>query len=198
MEVKKVGLKISMTNELKLSESKHMVVGFTTNLCNQCLSPLTLWVQIPLRWCVLDASLCEKKIQGLVTGRWFPGGGWGWEALDWEGGGQVILRKTLPWTLVSNVFGECHSLHAKYLYCRFKKRINGCIVAATKKKFSLLSESRTVILLHLNVHVLYAEYILCFDSLSFNSFVIEIFRPTFFTSIFFIVLFYLNTIQIIF
>jgi hypothetical protein len=28
--------------------------------CNQCLSPLTLWVQIPLRRGVLDTALCEK------------------------------------------------------------------------------------------------------------------------------------------
>ena len=72
-----------------------MVVRFTTNLCNQCLSPLTLCVQIPLGRCVLDASLCEKKIQGLVTGRWFPGGGWGWEALDWEGGGSGYITENL-------------------------------------------------------------------------------------------------------
>jgi hypothetical protein len=31
-------------------------------LCNQCLSPLTLWVQIPPRRGVLDTILCDKKI----------------------------------------------------------------------------------------------------------------------------------------
>jgi hypothetical protein len=29
-------------------------------LCNQCLSPLTLWVRIPLRRGVLDTTLCDK------------------------------------------------------------------------------------------------------------------------------------------
>jgi hypothetical protein len=40
-------------------------------LCNQCLSPLTLWVRIPLGWGVLDTTLCDKVCQWLVTGRWF-------------------------------------------------------------------------------------------------------------------------------
>jgi hypothetical protein len=35
-------------------------------LCNQCLSPLTLWVQIPLRWGVLDTTLCDKVCQWFV------------------------------------------------------------------------------------------------------------------------------------
>ena len=29
-------------------------------LCNQCISPLTLWGRIPFRRCVLDTTLCEK------------------------------------------------------------------------------------------------------------------------------------------
>ena len=39
--------------------------------CNQCLLPLTLWVQIPLWWGVLDTTLCDKVYQWLVAGRWF-------------------------------------------------------------------------------------------------------------------------------
>jgi hypothetical protein len=35
-------------------------------LCNQCLSPLRLWVRG-----ILDATLCDKVCQWLVTGRWF-------------------------------------------------------------------------------------------------------------------------------
>ena len=42
-------------------------------LCNQCLSPLTLWVQIPPRRCVLDTSLYDKVCHWLTAGRWcFP------------------------------------------------------------------------------------------------------------------------------
>jgi hypothetical protein len=42
-------------------------------LCNQWLSPLILWDQIPLRRGVLDTILCDKVCQWLtlVTGRWF-------------------------------------------------------------------------------------------------------------------------------
>ena len=38
-------------------------------LCNQWRSPLTLWVQIPLRQGVLD-TLCDKVCQWLVAGLW--------------------------------------------------------------------------------------------------------------------------------
>ena len=40
-------------------------------LCNQCLSPLPLWVWIPLRWGLLDTTLCDKVCQWLATGLWF-------------------------------------------------------------------------------------------------------------------------------
>ena len=43
-------------------------------LCNQCLSPLMLWVRIPLRWGVLDTTLCDKVCQWLTTGRLFSPG----------------------------------------------------------------------------------------------------------------------------
>jgi hypothetical protein len=40
-------------------------------LCNQCLSPLIMWVRT--RWWrgVLDATLCDKVCKGLATDRWF-------------------------------------------------------------------------------------------------------------------------------
>ena len=40
-------------------------------LCNQCLSPLTLWVRIPLRRGILYITLCDKVCQWLAAGRWF-------------------------------------------------------------------------------------------------------------------------------
>ena len=40
-------------------------------LCNRCLSLLTLWIGIPIRWGVLDTTLCDKVCQLLATGRWF-------------------------------------------------------------------------------------------------------------------------------
>ena len=38
-------------------------------LCNQCLSPLTLWVRTSIR--ARCTTLCDKVCQWLVTGRWF-------------------------------------------------------------------------------------------------------------------------------
>ena len=51
-----------------------MVVGFTTTYANQCLSvsPLMLWVQLPLR--VRSTTLCDKVCQLLVAGQWFSPG----------------------------------------------------------------------------------------------------------------------------
>jgi hypothetical protein len=40
-------------------------------LCNQCLSPLTLWVLTPLRRDTLVTTLCDKVCQWLAIGRWF-------------------------------------------------------------------------------------------------------------------------------
>jgi hypothetical protein len=50
---------------------EEMYHQFSGYVCNQCLSPLTLWVRTPLRRGVLDTTLCEKGCQWLVTGRWF-------------------------------------------------------------------------------------------------------------------------------
>jgi hypothetical protein len=41
-------------------------------LCIRCLSPLMLWVRIPLR--VRCTTLCDKVTQWLATGRWFSPG----------------------------------------------------------------------------------------------------------------------------
>ena len=50
----------------------HIIIEFINNyLCNQCLSPLTLWVRILLRRGVLDTGLCDKVCQWLATGRLF-------------------------------------------------------------------------------------------------------------------------------
>jgi len=38
-------------------------------LCNRCLSPLVLWVRLPLR--ARCTTLCDKVCQWLATGRWF-------------------------------------------------------------------------------------------------------------------------------
>ena len=51
-----------------------MVVGFIKYLCNQCLSPLMLWVRIPLRRGVLKTTLCDKACQWLTARQWFSTG----------------------------------------------------------------------------------------------------------------------------
>ena len=41
------------------------LVGFTTiyYICNQCLSPLTVWVRVLFMWGVFDTTLCDKVCQ---------------------------------------------------------------------------------------------------------------------------------------
>jgi len=67
---------INFVNFVILSLGHHVVRGClkcswfeiqSCHLCNQCLSPLTLWVQIPLRQGVLDTTLCDKVCQWLTT-----------------------------------------------------------------------------------------------------------------------------------
>jgi len=41
-------------------------------LCNQCLSPVMLWVRISIR--ARCTALCDKVRQWLATGRWFSPG----------------------------------------------------------------------------------------------------------------------------
>ena len=41
-------------------------------LCNQCLSPLMLWVRISIR--ARFTTLCDEVCQWLVTGQWFSPG----------------------------------------------------------------------------------------------------------------------------
>ena len=43
-------------------------------LCNQCLSPLMLWVRTSLRRGILNITLCDKVCQWLAAGRWFSPG----------------------------------------------------------------------------------------------------------------------------
>ena len=43
-------------------------------LCNQCVSPLTLWARISLKRGLLDTTLCDSVCLWLATGRWFSTG----------------------------------------------------------------------------------------------------------------------------
>jgi hypothetical protein len=59
------------SSSIKWSRRHRMVVWIYTYLCNQCLSPLTLWVRTPLRRGVLYITLCDQVCHWLAAGRWF-------------------------------------------------------------------------------------------------------------------------------
>jgi hypothetical protein len=75
-EVLKVRLKCRCINKINTNGRCHQIYLYrpisTTTYANQCQSPLKLWVWIPLRWGVLDTTLCDQVCQWLATGRWFP------------------------------------------------------------------------------------------------------------------------------
>jgi hypothetical protein len=48
--------------------------GIFNYLCNQCLSPLILWVRIQFMQGELDTTLCDKVCQWLVSGLLFSPG----------------------------------------------------------------------------------------------------------------------------
>ena len=72
-----------MTNSSWLPQQKHfsfIELGQPNNflnfnyLCNQCQSPLTLWVRIPNMQGLLDITFCDKVCQWFAAGQWFfPG-----------------------------------------------------------------------------------------------------------------------------
>ena len=76
-QFKNLILRVFIRNTVNIITSRgrrgrdRMVVGFATKLRNQCLSPPTLWVRIPLRRGVLYTTLCDKICQWLAAGRWF-------------------------------------------------------------------------------------------------------------------------------
>jgi hypothetical protein len=61
----------SLSNKhLSLILSSLLWQVFSVEMCNQCLSSLTLWVRTPLRRGVLDTTLSDKVCQWLVSGHY--------------------------------------------------------------------------------------------------------------------------------
>ena len=63
----KIGGKINHANDRSWSHG----IWIYNYRCNQCLSPLRLWVRNSLRRHVLDTTLCDNVCQWLATGQWF-------------------------------------------------------------------------------------------------------------------------------
>ena len=52
----------------------YAISGFIITYAIGALSPLMLWVRIPLRWGVLNTTLCDKECQWYAAGQWFSPG----------------------------------------------------------------------------------------------------------------------------
>jgi hypothetical protein len=64
-------LNIRNTNCVKRGLSWSYDSWIYNYLCNQCLSPPTLCVQVLFRWGVLDTTLCNQVCQWLAAGQGF-------------------------------------------------------------------------------------------------------------------------------
>ena len=100
-------------------------------LWNPCLSPLTLWVRIPIRRGVLDTTLCDKVCQWLTTGRWISPGT-PISSTNKTGRQDItkILLKvalsTMALTLLSsNIWGSCYSIFS--LICKLCRTLFGLL-----------------------------------------------------------------------
>jgi hypothetical protein len=68
-------LNILHNTEAKIQITRSaIVVVIVWYLFSQCLSPLTLWVGIPLRRGVLETTLCDQVCQWFAKGRWLSSG----------------------------------------------------------------------------------------------------------------------------
>ena len=66
-------------------------------MCNRCLSPLKLWVQILIRRGVLNTTLCNKVCQWLVTSHSLSGHGFLWVLPP-----PIKLTATYSWNIVES------------------------------------------------------------------------------------------------
>ena len=64
-------------------------------LCNQCLSPLMLWVRILLRRGVLYTTLYDKVCQWIAAGRWFFSSVSSTNKSDCHNIAQILLKVAL-------------------------------------------------------------------------------------------------------
>jgi len=88
-------------------------------LCNQCLSPLMLWVQFSIRarW----TTLCDKVCQWLASGRWFSPGPpvSSTNKTDRHDITEILLKVALNTIKQTNkIYNTTHSAMKKWLYNR--------------------------------------------------------------------------------
>ena len=86
-------------------------------LCNQCLSPLKLWVWILFRQGAHDTTLCDKVCQWLATGRWFPQGTQvsSSHETDSHDVTEILLKVVLNTINTINQTKFCHDIRPNYM-----------------------------------------------------------------------------------
>jgi len=66
---------VKLSGKMNFDKTSWSHDGWIYNyLCNQCLSPQTLWDRPRTWWIVLDTTLCDKVCQWLATGRYIFSG----------------------------------------------------------------------------------------------------------------------------
>ena len=99
-------------------------------MCNQCLSPLTLWDRIPPRWGVLDTTLCDKVCQ------WFAPGTpvFSINETDLHDITEILLKVVLG----AKNQTKCERLKIRKLEFSFKNVENECFTISMAITFSVI------------------------------------------------------------
>ena len=132
-----------------------MVVGF---ICNQCLSPLTLWVQILIRRGLLNTTLCDKVCQWLATGWWFSLGTpvSSINKTDCHDINETLLKVSLNTIKQTNKLRHCKLISDLFFYSIYVKNISrNCQVGVAYLRDWKLRH----ILVALNLAVCFRQYI---------------------------------------
>jgi hypothetical protein len=89
-------------------------------LCNQCLSPLTLWVPISIR--ARCTTLCDKVCQRLATGQWFSLGPLvsSTNKIDCHDKAEILLKQTSILVEENRLPGKNHHPDKLYEWIWFK------------------------------------------------------------------------------
>ena len=111
-------------------------------LCNQCLSPLTFWVRIPLIQGVHNTfctTLCDKVCQWLATGRWFsPGTLVSTNKTDCHDIHEILLKVALNTKPLTLIFVHVYNLNETFLKTYFSH--HSSLFEWISQTFSSLSE----------------------------------------------------------
>ena len=125
-------------------------------ICNWFLSPLTLWVQIPLGQCVLDTTLFDKVCHWLATDRWFssdtPVSSSSANETDHHDITGILLKVALTLNIITCV--PWFFFNKQYIYCCLLSILQTCLqkfsAIAWRKQVTFWWDDNSIFLMSIN------------------------------------------------